>query len=73
MRTWAALCDPTSVVHGLVAEQEDHLAALIQAVYAFADGSALPASNGSPRNTTARNAPPMTPSPVGDPPFVYQR
>jgi GNAT superfamily N-acetyltransferase len=25
-RTWAALCDPTSAVHGLVAEQEDHLA-----------------------------------------------
>ena len=27
-RTWAALCDPTSAVHGLVAEQEDHLAGL---------------------------------------------
>jgi GNAT superfamily N-acetyltransferase len=25
-RTWAALCDPTSAVHGLVAEQEDQLA-----------------------------------------------
>ena len=26
--TWATLCDPTSAVHGLVAEQEDHLAGL---------------------------------------------
>jgi GNAT superfamily N-acetyltransferase len=25
-RTWAALCDPTSAVHGLIAEQEDRLA-----------------------------------------------
>jgi hypothetical protein len=25
-RTWAALCDPTSAVHGLVAEQENQLA-----------------------------------------------
>ena len=27
-RTWAALCDPTSAVHGLVAEQDDQLAGL---------------------------------------------
>jgi hypothetical protein len=26
--TWAALCDPASAVHGLVAEQEDQLAGL---------------------------------------------
>ena len=31
-RTWAALCDPTSAVHGLVAEQQDHLAGLAHAV-----------------------------------------
>jgi Acetyltransferase (GNAT) family len=31
-RTWAALCDPTSAVHGLVAEQEDHLAGLAHLV-----------------------------------------
>ena len=30
--TWAALCDPTSAVHGLVAEQEDHLAGLAHLV-----------------------------------------
>jgi GNAT superfamily N-acetyltransferase len=27
-RTWAALIDPTSAVHGLVAEQDDHLLGL---------------------------------------------
>ena len=31
-RTWAALCDPNSGVHGLVAEQQDHLAGLAHAV-----------------------------------------
>ena len=31
-RTWAALCDPTSAVHGLVAEQEDQLAGLAHLV-----------------------------------------
>jgi GNAT superfamily N-acetyltransferase len=31
-RTCAALCDPTSAVHGLVAEQEDHLAGLAHLV-----------------------------------------
>jgi GNAT superfamily N-acetyltransferase len=31
-RTWAALCDPTSAVRGLVAEQEDHLAGLAHVV-----------------------------------------
>jgi GNAT superfamily N-acetyltransferase len=30
--TWAALCDPTSAVHGLVAEQEDQLAGLAHVV-----------------------------------------
>jgi len=31
-RTWAALYDPTLAVHGLVAEQEDHLAGLAHLV-----------------------------------------
>ena len=31
-RTWEALCDPTSAVHGLVAEQEDQLAGLAHLV-----------------------------------------
>ena len=31
-RTWAALCDPTSAVHGLVAEREDQLAGLAHLV-----------------------------------------
>ena len=31
-RTWAALCSPTSAVHGLVAEQDDHLAGLAHLV-----------------------------------------
>jgi GNAT superfamily N-acetyltransferase len=31
-RTWAALCDPSSAVHGLVAEQEDQLAGLAHLV-----------------------------------------
>ena len=30
--TWAALCDPNSAVHGLVAEQEDQLAGLAHLV-----------------------------------------
>jgi hypothetical protein len=30
--TWATLCDPTSAVHGLVAEQEDQLAGLAHLV-----------------------------------------
>ena len=30
--TWEALCDPTSAVHGLVAEQEDQLAGLAHLV-----------------------------------------
>ena len=31
--TWAALCDPTSAVHGLVAEQEDQLAGFAHLVF----------------------------------------
>lgn len=31
-RTWAALCDPTSAVHGLIAEEEDQLAGLARLV-----------------------------------------
>jgi GNAT superfamily N-acetyltransferase len=31
-RTWEALCDPTSAVHGLVAEREDQLAGLAHLV-----------------------------------------
>ena len=31
-RTWAALCDPTSAVHGLVAEKESYLAELAHVV-----------------------------------------
>ena len=30
--TWTALCDPSSAVHGLIAEQEDHLAGLAHLV-----------------------------------------
>ena len=31
-RTWVALCNPTSAVHGLVAEYQDHLAGLAHLV-----------------------------------------
>jgi GNAT superfamily N-acetyltransferase len=31
-QTWAALCDPTSAVHGLVAEQEEHLIGLAHVI-----------------------------------------
>jgi hypothetical protein len=31
-RTWEAMCDPTSAVHGLVAEREDQLAGLAHLV-----------------------------------------
>jgi GNAT superfamily N-acetyltransferase len=31
-RTWAALCDPASAVHGLVAELDDHLAGIAHLV-----------------------------------------
>ena len=31
-RTWAALCDPPSAVHGLVAELDDHLAGIAHLV-----------------------------------------
>jgi hypothetical protein len=36
--TWAALCDPASAVHGLVAEQEDQLAGLAYLVLHPATG-----------------------------------
>ena len=60
-RTWAALCDPTSAVHGLIAEEEDQLAGLARLVLHPTTWATRPATwkaSTSPSRGAARTSTP---------------